>query len=102
MARSNSVPSWILTSMLAFPDSMHTWSYGTNKQGTRRSKALYRLLTAANIPAELVRDDRHPPGLWKLSFPVKHYREAERISDKCYVGENWWPTKPKSKEDRTV
>lgn len=90
-----STPSWVVTQALAFPESRYGWDFGVHAQGTARAKALHKLFRADGIDAQVKRDDTYKPGLWKLDFPIKDYRRAAAIADACYVGENWWPNKPK-------
>lgn len=75
------------------PESRHRWLFGECKPQMKRARAIYKLLRAAGIDAEL------KPWLYggmELTFPCRDFRKAEAIADRCYVGESWWPTKGKT------
>lgn len=74
--------SCVMDQYLAAPDSSYSWDYGVTESQTARAWRVYDALLADGIPAKLDRVDTYPPGLWRLSFPIKHYRRAVDISDR--------------------
>lgn len=74
-------PSWVVAQCLFAPNSPYGWDYGVTESQTARAWRVYDALLADGIPAKLDRVDTYPPGLWRLSFPVKHYQRVVAISD---------------------